>query len=207
MIKRIIFDLDNTLIMWKDEYLSAIKETVELYKIKDDYKYISTLIDEYDNRYSYYDKDLLVEFINKNINDKIDTNFIDTFLNKIGYCSDIDYDVINTLKYLSNKYELVVLTNWFTVPQINRLKHAKIDKYFKYVIGGEEVIKPNKKAFLKACYPYEADECIMVGDDYIKDIKGAYDSGLNVIYFNYKKKENKDNFKEINKFIELERIL
>ena len=207
MIKRIIFDLDNTLIMWNDNYLEAIKKTTKEYKIQEDYKYLSSLIDQYDNEYDHYDKNLLVQFINKHIDSKIDINFLNTFLNKFGYMSIRSDNVIETLDYLSKKYELVVLTNWFQKPQVERLKNASILKYFKEVIGGELYMKPNPKAYINACGKYKPNECIIVGDDYNKDILGAYNTGLNVIYFNYKNKLNKNNFKEIKEFKELERIL
>jgi len=207
MIKRIIFDLDNTLIMWKDDYLDAIKKITKEYDIKDNYKYISSIIDEYDNEFRYYDKELLVNFINSKIESKIDINYLNSFLEAFGYMSDIDNNVIEVLEYLSKKYELIVLTNWFREPQLNRLKHAKIDKYFKEVIGGEECIKPNKKAFIKACSKYKPNECLMIGDDLKKDIEGAEKAGLQVIYFNYKHKENNNNYKEIDNLKDLERIL
>ena len=207
MIKRIIFDLDNTLIMWKDDYLKAIKETVKEFNIKEDYNYISSLIDEYDNKFNHYDKELMVNYINQNIKNKIDINFLNTFLSKFGKMSDISKSTIEVLEYLSKKYDLVVLTNWFKIPQEERLKHAQILKYFKDVIGGELYMKPNLKAFISACGDYSKEECLMIGDDYNKDIKGANLAGLNVIYFNYKNKENKDNFKEIKSLIELKEIL
>ena len=207
MIKKLIFDLDNTLIMWKDEYLNAIKETVELYKLDIDYKYLSSLIDEYDNEFRYYDKKLMVDFINKKIDNKIDINFLNTFLDKFGYMSEVDNKVIDVLDYLNKNYELVVLTNWFTKPQKERLKNAHILKYFKYVIGGENSMKPYKESFISACGDFKPNECMMIGDDYDKDIVGAYNTNLNVIYFNYKNKENKNNFKEIKDISELKEIL
>ena len=207
MIKRIIFDLDNTLIMWKDEYLKAIKETVELYKINEDYKYISSLIDEYDDKFKYYDKNLLIEYINQNIKSKIDIKFLNTFLDKFGYMSKEDKKVIDVLDYLNNKYELVVLTNWFKEPQRERLKNANILKYFKEVIGGEQYMKPSKEAYILACSKYKPNECLMIGDSYNKDIEGAYKARLNVIYYNYLNKENKNKYKEIKKISELKEIL
>ncbi|MBR3660307.1 MAG: HAD family hydrolase [Bacilli bacterium] len=207
MIKRIIFDLDNTLIMWKDEYLEAIKTAIKEYKIVDDYKYLSALIDEYDNEFRYYDKKLMVDFINKHIKSKITIEFLDRFLNLFGSMSDKSIEVIDILEYLSKKYELVVLTNWFKEPQCNRLKKAKIYKYFKEVIGGEEYMKPDKKAFKKACGSNKISECLMIGDDYNKDIKGALEVGLSVIYFNYKKNDNPLQVKEIKEFKKLKEVL
>ena len=207
MIKRIIFDLDNTLIMWKNEYLDALKKTTEEYNIKENYITINNLIDEYDNLYEKYDKNLLIDFVNQHIEEKIDIQFLNTFLNKFGNMSEEDKKVQKVLKYLSQKYELVVLTNWFQKPQAKRLEKANILKYFKEVIGGEEYMKPNKKAFLSACGPHLPSECLMIGDNYNKDILGASNAGLKVIYFNYNKDQNIDKFPQIINFEDLERML
>lgn len=207
MIKKLIFDLDNTLIMWKDEYVNAIGKSIKKYNIKSEANYMSNLIDEYESYYDKYDKKNLMEYINNNIEDRVDINFIEDFMYNIGFCADVDEEVIDTLEYLSKKYELVVLTNWFTEAQTNRLKHAKIDKYFKEIYGGEEVIKPKKEAFIKSCGKNKPTECIMIGDDYIKDIKGAANCGIKPIYLNRKHKENKEKFIEITNIIELKKIL
>lgn len=207
MIKKLIFDLDDTLIMWKDEYVNAIGKSIEKYNIKSEANYMSDLIDEYESYYDKYDKKNLMKYINNNIEDKVDINFVEDFIYNIGFCADVDEDVIDILEYLSKKYELVVLTNWFTEAQTNRLKTAKIDKYFKEIIGGEKVIKPNKEAFLKAKGNTPLEECIMIGDSYTIDIMGAYNAGIKPIFMNPKHKENKDNFEEIEKLSDLKNIL
>lgn len=38
VIKKLIFDLDNTIIEWIPEYVEALKETLNEYKIDIDYK-------------------------------------------------------------------------------------------------------------------------------------------------------------------------
>ena len=208
MLKRIIFDLDNTLIMWKPEYLGALKKAIKKYDVLESSDYINSLIDDYEEDYNKYNKEILLKYINQNINSQIDMNFIDDFLYNIGFMSEPNKNVIDTLDYLSKKYELVVLTNWFRDPQINRLKNAKIYNYFKEVYGGEEVIKPNKGAFIRACGDYNPDECLMIGDNYDVDIIGAFNAGLNVIYFNSDFKENNNlKFDEICDFKELRDIL
>lgn len=207
MIKRLIFDLDNTLIMWKDEYVEAIAKSISKFNIKCDPNYMSNLVDEYENYYDRYDKDLLIEFINKNIDDEVDMNFINDFLYNIGFCGDVDDSVIDTLEYLSSKYELVVLTNWFTEAQSNRLGSAGIDKYFSKVYGGDLILKPEKQAFINAAGNTQLEECIMIGDSYNLDVMGAYNAGIKPIFMNPKHKENKNNFDEIEKLSDLKDIL
>ncbi len=207
MIKKIIFDLDDTLIMWKPEYIKALDKTIKKHHIKEDKEFINNLIDSYEEHFDTYDPKILLDYINQNITEKITMEFIEDFLYHIGFCSETDEDTIDTLKYLNQKYELTVLTNWFTNAQINRLKHAKIDKYFKQIIGGEKTIKPNKESFIEACKPYKPEECIMIGDNYKIDILGAHNAGLKVIYLNKKNKENDLKFKEIKELKQLKNIL
>ena len=207
MIKKLIFDLDNTLIMWKDEYLEALKKTIKKYNINEDADYVNSLIDNYEDYYDKYDKEKMLEHINNNIKEKINMDFIDDFLIEIGYMSEPNEEVIDTLEYLSKKYELVVLTNWFKIPQTNRLKTAMIDKYFKELFGGEDYIKPNKEAFLTAAGNTKLEECIMIGDSYNIDVMGAYNTGIKPIFMNPKHKENKNKFQEIEKISDLKNIL
>ena len=47
MVKKLIFDLDNTLIEWKDYYINAIKETVLEYKLDIDYHKLHNLVEDY----------------------------------------------------------------------------------------------------------------------------------------------------------------
>lgn len=207
MIKKLIFDLDNTLIMWKDEYLEALKKTIKKYNINEDADYVNSLIDNYEDYYDKYDKEKMLEHINNNIKEKINMDFINDFLIEIGYMSEPNEEVIDTLEYLSKKYELVVLTNWFKIPQTNRLKTAMIDKYFKELFGGEDYIKPNKEAFLTAAGNTKLEECIMIGDSYNIDVMGAYNTGIKPIFMNPKHKENKNKFQEIEKISDLKNIL
>lgn len=207
MIRKIIFDLDNTLIMWKEEYICALEKTIKKHNLELDAVFINNLIEDYEKYFDYYDKKILLDYINENIKIKIDMDFIDDFLYYIGFFSEPVESVINTLDYLSKKYELVVLTNWFQIPQINRLKNAKIYEYFNNVIGGDEMLKPKEEAFIKACNKTLPNECLMVGDDYNIDIIGAHNAGLQVIYLNQNNKENKLKFREIKQIEELKNIL
>lgn len=197
-MKKIIFDLDNTLIMWEDEYLKALSNTMEKYHINKDLLIpINDLIEEYENYYDMYDKNNMLDLIRKKFNINIDIGFIDMWLNELGDCAKYDENLIKIISYLSSKYELAILTNWFTESQKMRLEKAGILKYFD-VIGTDLVKnKPSKEAFIKVCYPYSPDECMMVGDHFEKDVMGAYSAGLEAIWYNPKHKQSKQKIKVI----------
>ena len=123
-MKKIIFDLDDTLMMFNDSYIKdyceiingTFEEGINLYKAIGKYEQIADL----------YDKNDMLDFIN---NDQ-GTNYTMENLNDLEkiiatkwfkYVPDGTRDV---LEYLYNRYELYVLTNWFSDNQKDRLKNA-----------------------------------------------------------------------------------
>ena len=68
MIKKIIFDVDNTLIPWKKEYFEEIKEVLNELKIdytENDFNQILKALGEYENEHYKFDRKLMIEYINK----------------------------------------------------------------------------------------------------------------------------------------------
>lgn len=207
MIKRLIFDFDNTLMMWKDEYKNAIKNTIKYYNLDIDYLKVDEVIGEYENYYDKYDKENMIKLINKKFNLNLGVDFIDKWLEELGSMSDKDEELISLLYYLSKKYELVILTNWFKKSQTARIKKAKIDKFFKEIYGGDEFIKPNPISYQTAMGNRNVDECIMIGDSYKTDIEGALKLGMKAIMITKKEIEPQNNLIVINNINELKEIL
>lgn len=190
MIKKLIFDIDNTLIEWKKEY-----ETIVLEKTYLDFK-INASIDlinqtdlafiQYEESHEYYSKTLLINDINKLTNQNLPIEFLDYyFKNSIIFATpdSLPKEYINTLEFLSSKYELVALTNWFASPQIQRLKKVGIFKFFSTVFSTENVkLKPHKESFLSAIGSNTIDECCMIGDSFNNDICGALALNLSCVY-------------------------
>lgn len=194
MIKRIIFDLDGTLIKFPKNIKSEFKKVLNKYNININPKELYNVIGKYDRsgNYLYYEKEKLIKFVNDRLYLNLGIDFWNDFFemyNKL--ITPVTIEEEDTLKYLSNKYELVVLTNWFTDSQINRLKCAGIYKYFKKVYGGDKVcLKPNKESFISAIDGLKPDECVMVGDSLKLDIIVPNKMGINVYYMT-----NKENLK------------
>lgn len=209
MLKRLIFDLDNTIILWKEEYIDALKDTIKEYNIEIDYRFIDNVIEEQEKIRKVLNKQILLDDINKKCNLNLDMNFINDFFNKQKNLSpENDLELIELFKYLSSKYEIVLLTNYFKEVQMGRLEKLGILKYFKECYGCEEIIlKPDKDAFIKAMNGRNNNECIMIGDNLEIDIKGAINAGIDVIRVDLKNKIKDDNIKTINKLTELKEML
>ena len=106
---------------------------------------------------------------------------------------DRDEKLIELLDYLSNKYTLVVATNWFKDQQVSKLKLFGIYDYFDEIITGEDYdLKPNPAMFDYLKKDLDNSEIVMVGDSYITDIMGAINSNIHA-YFITKDKNYKSN--------------
>lgn len=203
-IKRIIFDLDNTLIPWKKEYsngfLKAVKDFNLDYPENDD-----RVVAYYETNHSNYNKDDLLKSFNEFTGLNVTMDFINVWQENLGKMADENPEINEVLEYLSKKYELVVLTNWFREPQKKRLETARMRHYFKEVYGGDDYKKPSPNSYKKAIGNLKPSECLMIGDNLEEDVKGAINAGLKAIYLT--NKEGKYDFPTIKNLKELKNIL
>ena len=190
MIKRVIFDIDNTLIPWKEEYYQEIKKALDDLNIEHtekDYYEIKKAFSEYENVYYKFDRKLMIEYINKYTKKNYPEEFIYKITERWANCvpDKIDDNIIRMLEYLQNKYEMVILTDWYGDQQEKRLEKLGILKYFSVVYSAEKTKrKPFKEAFIQAIGNNKPEECIMIGDNLERDIQGALNAGLQAIWYN-----------------------
>lgn len=188
MIKRIIFDIDNTLLDFPKQYEEGYKSVLDKFNVNKTGKELYKVIGKYetDGIYNLYNKEKMLELINNEFNTNLNMDFFEEYLNMLNNLEvHVSDSLKDTLKYLSEKYELVTLSNWFTDSQIERLKRAGILKYFTKVYGTDIVpMKPKKESFLSVIDNLETKECVMIGDNLEVDIKIPYELGFNVYHLN-----------------------
>lgn len=207
MIKRIIFDIDNTLIDFPKNYEIYFNQVLNKHNVGISAKTLYEVIGRYDTigKYDFHDKRLLLEFINNELNLNLDKSFLDDFFlmyNKL--ITPVSNETIDVLNYLYNKYELVALTNWFTESQKERLNEAGIINYFDNVFGTDLVpMKPNYESFKAAMENRKICECIMIGDNLNIDIKTPSTMGMKVYHLS----KNKTSYPTIDKLERLKEML
>jgi putative hydrolase of the HAD superfamily len=95
------------------------------------------------------------------------------------------------LIYLKKQYTLHLITNGFKKVQYEKLKNSGLEIFFTHVYTSEElgVHKPEAAYFEKAIQLSNATtkNAVVIGDDFLIDIMGAANAGIDQIWFNPQK--------------------
>lgn len=216
----VFFDLDNTL--WDHRknakltlqklfknYNCAEKYQLEFEDFHTQYDSINEglwagLRDEkidkaYLRKHRFYDT-----FLKFNIDDfELSQKFENQFLDDIVEYNELVEGALEILHYLKDKkYILHIITNGFEEVTHRKIDGSGMSEFFKTVTSADSlgIRKPNPKIFdyaLKIANT-KKEESILIGDDWIADVLGAKNYGMNVIFF--------DVFKEQPALTEIKRI-
>lgn len=234
--KKILFDLDNTLIDDNENRKYAIrkilkemnkylgeKQVEDFVKLDDKYwqdRASKKLKDPYEfktieektkwvraQRFIMFFKDISFEEAVE-INDKY-INYLKEKIIPIEGAKEI-------LEYLYNKnYEINIVTNGPTIPAKSKLEKTEISKYINLVFTAEEAgfMKPHKEffeKFYKRIETTKVDEMLIIGDELEKDVLGGIENNIDTCWFNLKNSKNDTGIKpdiEIKKLVELKNVL
>ena len=206
MIKRFIWDLDGTIL---DGDFSKEEELFKANLSEEDFlkfnKERFDLINAYEREYPRYNEKLLSDFLSIKSGIEISRDLVNKWIDyMININEAINPGAVEVLDYLNNLgIENVIYSNWFTKTQVGRLKKIGLDSYFKEIRGADYYMKPSIEGFLSACGPYKPKDCVMVGDNYDKDIVGAKKAGLEAIYYCPKKDVDVSHIKRLVKIKEM----
>lgn len=185
MIKRLIFDVDGTLITGV-KFISSMGATLKrigCYSEERVSKFLEA-ISSYEKKFNNYNKRDYTSHFEKALGVKLGDKFLDIFFDELKKCVPSENERLKTtIGELSKNYELVLLTNYFRESQLNRLSTMGIGNFFSECYG-EELIKPNDDIYLIACGNHNPNECVMIGDDLYLDIKKAQGLGIHTIWVN-----------------------
>ena len=98
------------------------------------------------------------------------------------------------LDYLKPNYRLHLITNGFNDMQSLKLASSKLTHYFEEIITSEHSghLKPDPRMFRHALERTGATaaESLMIGDNLECDVLGAYNAGIDQVYFNPDKRRH-----------------
>lgn len=226
----IIFDLDRTLWDFDADTRNTIKEIFDSYNF-------GNIIADFDQWYAVYKThnirlwdDYAVGKVTKATlrdtrfylalkdfgidNKELGIEFGQKFVEQSPDTTTLFPNAHEVLTYLKNKnYQLHVATNGFNEIQFKKLDATDIRKYFTKIFTCEDIgyNKPNFKFFQHVISSLNSakKDAIMIGDDFVSDISGAKNFGIDQIYFKppYMPEPPEKPTFMINSLIELKSIL
>lgn len=209
--KHIFFDLDDTL--WDFEknastvllqlfngFGLATKLNVTFHDFYAQYKTFNAQLWQ-----NYSDKKITKQYLRNNRFNLVFNNFgYDNYLENLEISErylelspqgqHLKYGCIETLNYLKQNYTLHIITNGFKEVQHLKIDGCGLRSYFKTIIISEEhqLSKPDVQIFrlAEAYAKANKEDCIMIGDNFLNDVKGALNAGWQAIYYSEKNHKN-----------------
>lgn len=179
--QKYIFDLDYTLLIpdWskEDDYF---RKNIPLDEQEDFFKQKQAILNKYELEFPKYDFKTLSDFF-KNYGFNLSEEVINGWMVYNGETikDEVVDGVIDLFNYLKeNNKDIVILTSWFSVTQIPRLKRTGLYDYVDQIVAGEDAMKPDLESFELAIGDTNKEDCIMIGDSIKSDKIGAQNAGI-----------------------------
>ncbi|MFP3592361.1 YjjG family noncanonical pyrimidine nucleotidase [Chryseobacterium sp. SIMBA_038] len=229
-IQHIFFDLDNTL--WdhrKNAYLTiktlfeaqeiTLKYNIDFEEFHAVYHEINEKLwedirdgligKEYLREHRFYDTFKHFGVENKELSMYFEEHFLDKILNHNELVEGAEY----ILEYLKSKhYTLHIISNGFKEVTERKCILSGIAHYFHTITSADSVgvRKPNPEIFEYSLGLSNAkkEESILIGDDWIADVVGSQNFGIDVIFFDvYKENRQDEGLKAIRHLLQIKEYL
>jgi len=228
-IKHIFFDLDHTLWDFEKNSESVIESLLVTYDVERLYNITAT---DFIKKYKKINKKLWHLYSHKKItkeelrstrftktlekcgakNKELGLLLEEAYIAKSPYQTRLLEGANEILDYLKPKYELHILSNGFKEVQHIKLHESGIKKHFNNIFISEEMgfQKPEKEIFdtARKIAKVDAENCIMIGDDFGNDVEGALNAGWKAVYYSLRKRRIKNpNLYQIKNLLALKDLL
>ena len=134
--------------------------------------------------------------LNYKINDEVINQLAIDYIDHLSDFNHLIPDTLNVLDFLKSKYKMHIITNGFKEVQKRKLEKSNLIHYFDTVTISEDVgeKKPHKLIFNHALKVANAnaENSIMIGDNFNADILGALGVGMKAIYYDFHKTNEKE---------------
>ena len=204
-VRHIFFDLDNTL--WdhrKNAYLTikdlfskqdiSAKYIIDFEEFHTAYHIINERLweqirdeeidKEYLRKHRFYNTFLKFGIDDQTLADYFEHHFLDEIL-KYNELVDGAFDLLNYLK--TKNYKMHIISNGFQEVTERKCILSGIADYFETITSADSVgvRKPRPEIFQYSLDLAKAEksESILIGDDWLADVKGAQNFGIDVIFF------------------------
>jgi len=203
--KVFLFDLDRTLWDFETNAHDAIVTLLSNFKLHTrigDFEKFYRLYTAHNHRlWDEYEKGLLTQTVLRSLrfdvtlqefgikDSDLAFTFGEAYLEMVPTCTALMPHAKEVLEHLYAKGCLMaILSNGFKQVQYTKLERSGLRRYFRHIFISEEigVHKPHPEIFRAALNAFNApkSDCLMVGDDFHKDIEGAQVFGIDQFFYN-----------------------
>ena len=203
MIKKVIFDIDYTLLVpnYDDE-----KEFFKNSSMNDYFlNHIGELLEEYERTHTRYEVQELLHYLSQYSSKPLQDDFLYNWFSFNTKLKEQDVsESKEILQYCKQKgLEVVALTNWFTEVQRQKLEKVGLSSYFDEIYGGDVWLKPHRESYLTAIGSRSFEECIMIGDHLFVDVMAPAQLGMHAIH--YTQKDVQHEYEKVKKLTEIKK--
>lgn len=199
--KKIIFDLDNTILDFSDTEEKSLKRVIEMYDLPYTKETVQTYKDINHGLWRKLEQGIITReelfssrfaLFLETFDIKVDGKKVDAYFSEHlgeGYkMMEHAHELMTVLK--NNGYKLYAGSNGVAKTQWQRMKGAGITHFFEEVFISEDigVEKPDPHFFhhiFDTLNAHTKEEFLMVGDSLTSDIKGANNAGIDSVWYNY----------------------
>lgn len=224
-IKHIFFDLDHTLWDFEANSNQSFKFIFNQYHINIDFEVFLQcyypINEAYWKRFrenNVSKEDLRFGRLNDTfqklkyrVNGGMIVTLSEAYINNLSNYNLLIDGTIEILNYLKPKYTMHIITNGFEEVQDKKMRKSGLNPYFENIITSEQVgvKKPDAAIFnyaLLTCKA-QAEESIMIGDNYEADVLGALNVGMDAVFCNFTNYDNAKDIKSITQLNQLKKYL
>jgi putative hydrolase of the HAD superfamily len=221
VVKDVFFDLDHTLWDFDKNSMLAYKRVFKQFEIDIEFESFIKIYEPINLEYwkKYREERVTKEelrrgrlidsfkMFNKEYAILTIDKLADAYIEELPLDNHLFDGALHILDYLTEKYQLHIITNGFEEVQYKKLKNSGIIHYFSTITTSEEVglKKPNPIVFLKALEKASTspNHSVMIGDSFEADILGAKNIGMETIFYNYRNEKTPNGYKIINALSEI----
>lgn len=206
MIKRIIFDIDETITNSNFDGFNSYNKylqknphftftATELYQSFD---YV------FDGRFTGLNEEF-VKHMKETLDERIEmADILEMFEFYKNEATLLDSKTPYILGELSKHFEIVVLSSWFLDIQLKRLEKLDILQYFDQVYAIENAgVKPSEECYIKAMSGLKPEECLMVGDSFTNDYKKPREMGMLSVHLTNEEGLEHHTIKELGELLDI----
>lgn len=203
IVKHIYFDLDNTL--W-DHRRNSILVLEKMFHENEITQKIDISFDEWHDVFYQKNEILWAKLRDKEItkeqlreqrfkkafeffdvqDDALADFFEENYLKEMNQMSEVVPGATELVDYLKSKYQLHIITNGFEEVSAQKIENAGMASAFQTLTCADEinVRKPDARIFEYAVAKANAkpQESLLIGDDWIADVIGATEFGMQAIF-------------------------